>query len=215
MRFRDREEAAAELARRLRRYHTHRPLVLGVPRAGVPMARLVAEAIDGDFDVVLVRSLRAPGYPEIVIGATDEDGRILRPPHFGGLVPSEYLRSEVRLQQQALRECRMTYNRHRPPYDRAGRMVIIVDEGSATGTTLLAAIHSVRAHRPAAIIAAVAVAPADVLRQLRAEVDDVICLWAPDAVVAVGDFFDDFPEVTDTMVAAALSRHEAAGAATS
>jgi predicted phosphoribosyltransferase len=204
MRFRNRLEAADALAERLAAYRGRHPLILGIPRGAVPMARRIAAALEGDLDVVLVRKLRAPGYPELAIGAVDEDGHILRAPHFDELATSEYLRGEVRLQGDVLRSRRQLYTRRHAPISQKGRVVIIVDDGIATGSTMLAAIHSVRAHHPARVVVAIGVAPADTLRQLRAEADEVVCLWAPESFRAVGEFFDDFGEVTDEMVVAAL-----------
>ena len=205
MRFRNREEAAWLLAERLAAYRGRRPLVLGVPRGAVPMARIVAEALGGDLDVVLVRKLRAPEQPELAIGAVDETGAVLQGRYFG-LASDEYLREEIRAQQEILRTRRERYSaRTGRPIDPAGRVVIIVDDGIATGSSMLAAIRSVRARRPGKIVAAIGVAPPDSIRRMEAEADEVICLHAPDDFHAVGQFFEDFSEVTDEMVAAALS----------
>jgi predicted phosphoribosyltransferase len=205
MRFRDRDEAAALLAARLDRYRADHPLVLGVPRGAVPMARRIADALDGDLDVVLVRKLRAPGQPELAVGALDESGSVVKG-HYYGLVSEEYLRGEIRTQRELLRGRRALYTRTRPPIDPAGRTVIVVDDGIATGASMISALRSLRARQPLRIIVAIGVAPPSSLARLRQEADEVVCLHAPEDFSAVGEFYDDFSEVTDEMVVAALAR---------
>jgi len=208
MRFKNREEAAQLLIERLTSYRSQHPLVLGVPRGAVPMARVIADALHGDLDVVLVRKLRAPGQPELAIGAVDEAGHVLPGAYFE--VASEtYRQEEIRTQQEILRRRRVLYSTGPGPFDPAGRVVIIVDDGIATGSSMLAAIASVRAKGPRKIIVAVAVAPPDTLARLRGEADEVVCLHAPESFYAVGQFFEDFSEVTDEMVVTALARASA------
>jgi predicted phosphoribosyltransferase len=205
MRFKNREEAAKQLAGRLAGYKGRNPLILGVPRGAVPMARTIADALEGDLDVVLVRKLRAPGQPELAIGAVDEAGAVLKGSYFT-VADEEYLRGEVRTQQGVIRARREMYTRARAAIDPAGRIVVIVDDGIATGSSMLAAIRSVRARRPQKLIVAIGVAPPQSLAQIEDEVDEVVCLYAPPEFYAVGQFFEDFSEVTDDMVVAALSR---------
>ncbi len=203
MRMKDRHEAAVRLAGRLSAYRGSRPLVLGVPRGAVPMAREIAEALGGDVDVVLVRKLRAPGHPEFAVGAIDEHGHVLRSPFAAGLSET-YLREEIAEQLALLQERRTRYTRARTPIDVRGRIVIIVDDGIATGASMLAAIRSVRARQPATIVVATPVAAPSSLEPIRAEADEVVCLQAPADFAAVGQYYDDFSEVTDEMVVAAL-----------
>jgi predicted phosphoribosyltransferase len=205
MRFKDREEAAKQLAGRLTAYKGQKPLILGVPRGAVPMARIIADALEGELDVVLVRKLRAPAQPELAIGAVDEAGSILKGSYFD-VADEEYLRDEIRTQQDVIRARREMYTRAQKAIDPAGRIVVIVDDGIATGSSMLAAIRSVRARKPRKLIVAIGVAPAQSLRQIEAEADEVLCLHAPADFYAVGQFFDDFSEVTDDMVVMALSR---------
>jgi len=205
MRFKNREEAAEQLAVRLTAYKGQNPLILGVPRGAVPMARIIADALEGELDVVLVRKLRAPGQPELAIGAVDEAGSILKGSYFD-VADEEYLRDEIRTQQGVIRARREMYTRAQKAIDPAGRIVVIVDDGIATGSSMLAAIRSVRARKPRKLIVAIGVAPAQSLRQIEAEADEVLCLHAPADFYAVGQFFDDFSEVTDDMVVMALSR---------
>jgi len=203
MRFENREEAAQRLADRLAGYRGRHPLVLGVPRGAVPMARIIADALDGDLDVVLVRKLRAPGQPELAIGAVDEAGAILKGRYFE-MATGEYLREEVHAQREILRTRRQLYTQARTASDPAGRVAIIVDDGIATGSSMLSAIRPVRARPPQKIVVAIGVAPPASLAGMRAEADEVVCLHAPDEFYAVGQFFEDFSEVTDDMVVTAL-----------
>lgn len=205
MRFANREEAATLLAEHLMGERGQNPLVLGVPRGAVPMARVIADALGGELDVVLVRKLRAPGQPELAIGAVDEAGTVLKGRYFG--IPSdEYMRGEIRTQQEILRKRRELYMRAQPAIDPAGRVVIIVDDGIATGSSMLAAIASVRARKPRRLVVAIGVAPPETLERIRSQADDVVCLYSPADFYAVGQFFEDFSEVTDEMVVTALSR---------
>jgi predicted phosphoribosyltransferase len=206
MRFKNREEAAKQLARRLAGYKGQKPLILGVPRGAVPMARTIADALEGELDVVLVRKLRAPGQPELAIGAVDEAGTVLKGRYFD-VADEEYMRDEIRTQQDVMRARREMYTRGaQKAIDPAGRVVVVVDDGIATGSSMLAAIRSVRARKPRKLIVAIGVAPRESMAQIEAEADEVICLYAPADFYAVGQFFDDFSEVTDDMVVTALSR---------
>lgn len=204
MRFRDRADVAARLAERLAAYRGRRPLVLGVPRGGVPMARTIADVLDGDVDVVLVRKLRAPGQPELAIGAVDEAGTILEGRYFAE-VPAGYVQEEVRHQQATLRARRARYTQARAALDPAGRVVIVVDDGLATGASMLAAVRAVRARGPERIVVATGVAPPSSLAGIRAEADEVVCLHVTEDFEAVGQFYDDFSQVTDEEVVAALT----------
>jgi predicted phosphoribosyltransferase len=205
MRFTNREEAATLLAARLHAYKGQNPLVLGVPRGAVPMARIIAAALDGELDVVLVRKLRAPYQPELAIGAIDEAGSVLRGRYLDlGEVSEEYLREEIHTQLGILRARRALYTGARPPCNPADRVVIIVDDGIATGSSMLAAIRSVRARRPRKVVVAVGVAPPETLAAIEKEADEVVCLHSPEDFYAVGQFFDDFSQVSDEMVVASL-----------
>ena len=205
MRFSNRDEAAVLLAERLVAYKGRNPLILGVPRGAVPMARIIADALGGELDVVLVRKLRAPGQPELAIGAVDEAGTVLAGRYFHVAV-GDYLRQEIEIQREVMRARRQMYAGAAKAVNPAGRIVVIVDDGIATGSSMLAAIRSVRARKPQKIVVAIGVAPPQSLAQIQAEADEVVCLYAPPDLYAVGQFFDDFSEVTDEMVVAALSR---------
>lgn len=211
MRFTNRDEAARMLANRLAAYQGQHPLILGVPRGAVPMARIIADLLHGDLDVVLVRKLRAPDQPELAIGAVDETGHVLRGP-YADIASADYLREEVRRQREILRMRRAMYTQTRIPVDPTGRVAIIVDDGIATGSSMLAAIRAVRARKPHKLVVAIAVAPEDALAAIRRECDEVVCLHAARDFYAVGQFFEDFGEVTDDDVVAALATSSRAAA---
>lgn len=204
MRFVDRDQAARQLAEALASYEGQRPLVLGLPRGAVPMAAVIAGALDGDLDVALVRKLRAEHQPEFAIGAVDETGTVLEGPHVRAS-SARYLEQEIAEQREVLRRRRARYAQARPPVDPAGRLVILVDDGLATGATMRSAIGLMRARGARRVVVAVGVAPPDTLARLREDADDVVCLMAPRDFMAVGQFYDDFSEVSDEEVVAALA----------
>lgn len=204
MRFKNRDDAAAQLASRLSAYKGQNPLILGVPRGAVPMARIIADALGGELDVVLVRKLRAPGQPELAIGAVDEAGTVLQGRYFH-LADEDYLRGEIHTQREVIRARREMYTKAQKALDPGGRIAVIVDDGIATGSSMLAAIRSVRARKPRKLVVAIGVAPPQSLDSIEAEADEVVCLYAPEEFHAVGQFFADFSEVTDDMVVRALS----------
>ena len=135
----------------------------------------------------------------------DEAGNVLKGRYFD-VADEEYLRDEINAQQDVIRARREMYTRAQKAIDPAGRVVIIVDDGIATGSSMLAAIRSLRARKPRRLIVAIGVAPRQSLAHIDAEADEVVCLHAPTDFYAVGQFFDDFSEVTDDMVVTALSR---------
>lgn len=209
--FDDRADAARQLAARLAHYRGTHPLVLGIPRGAVPMADIVAEALDGDLDVVLVRKLRAPDNPEFAIGAVEESGWYFVTQYAGaaGADPT-YIEHERARQLETIRVRRATYTRHRPRLDPAGRNVIVVDDGLATGSTMLAALHAVRAQGAARVVCAVPVAPADTLAQVSKRADETVCLEVPEHFGAVGQFYRHFDQVEDDEVVRVLSARSVA-----
>ena len=196
MPFRDRDQAAHQLAEKLMAYKGKNPLILAIPRGAVPMAKIIADALEGDFDVVLVRKLRAPFSPEFAIGSVDESGWTYVADHAasaGGT--KEYIESEKATQMETMRRRRAQYTPIRPPIDPAGRTVIIIDDGLATGATMISALHATRAKNPAKLICAVPVSPPDTLQKVEKLADEVVCIEAPEWFSAVGQFYMDFPQV--------------------
>lgn len=205
MPFRDRAEAAQLLARKLAGYKGQNPLILAIPRGAVPMAKILADELGGDLDVVLVRKLGAPGNPEYALGAVCESGEVLlRDSAYLDEAPPGYIEAETERQLEVLRERRATYTPERSPIDPRDRVVIVLDDGIATGATLKAALSLTRARHPRKLIAAAAVAPESSLAEIRALADEVVCLETPAFFSAVSEFFGSFREVDDREVIAIL-----------
>ena len=205
--FDDRIQAAELLAQRLERYRGQNPLVLAIPRGAVPMARVIADALEGDLDVVLVHKLGAPFQPEFAIGSVSESGDV----YLGDLVQQleigqEYIDREVERELETLRQRRARYTPVRKSMCAKDRVAIVVDDGIATGWTMLAALRAVRRQRPKKLVAAMAVAPANSLPKMEAEADEIVCLTVPEDFLAVGQFFLDFREVTDEEVVEVLRK---------
>jgi putative phosphoribosyl transferase len=203
--FQDRDQAAIALAEKLGRYRGTHPLVLGIPRGAVPMAKTIAGQLDGTLDVILVRKLRAPGQPELAIGAVDESGwtYLAEDAARCGATP-EYIASEKQTQLKTLHARRALYTPGRAPVPARGRTVIVVDDGLATGATMRAALHALRASHPARLVCAVPVAPSDTLKKIRPLADEVVCLEEAEYFQAVGQFYRHFPQVEDAQVLALL-----------
>ena len=203
--FQDRLDAARQLAAALVAYRGRNPLVLAIPRGAVPMARAIARALDGEFDVVLVRKLRAPYSPEVAIGAVDESGWTYVAPYAASLgADPAYIAAEKRQQLATIASRRARYTPIRAPLDPAGRTAIVVDDGLATGATMIAALHSLRHCKPARLVCALPVAAPEALERVRPLADEVVCLIAPADFEAVGQFYRVFDQVEDEEVIALL-----------
>lgn len=201
MPFRDREQAARHLARNLRAYKGQDPLILAIPRGALPMGKILAEELDGELDVVLVRKLGAPGNPELAVGAVCETGEAVLGKDLEYLgVPACWIEEEKERQLRVLKARRAAYTPERPPVDPRGRVVIVVDDGIATGATFKAALKTVRARQPRRLVAAFAVAPPSSLAEVRTLADKVVCLESPPLFFAVSQFFEDFRQVEDEEV---------------
>jgi len=208
MRFKNREHAADLLVERLRpQYKNKNPLVLGVPRGAVPMAKIIADALGGELDVVLVHKLSHPESAELAIGAIDESGKAFIS-EWAADLDSAYLEAEKKRQLEVLRRRRAAYTPLRAPIDPRGRIVIVVDDGIATGSTMTAALRAVRAKNPKKLVGAVAVASTSAARAMLQECDAMVCLNVPHDFYAVGQFFDDFGQVTDEDVIAILKQQK-------
>jgi len=204
--FEDRFDAARRLAEALGHYRGKSPLVLAIPRGAVPMGRSIADALGGELDVVLVRKLRAPGSPEFAVGAIDETGWAYIAAHAASAgADAAYLEREKQTQLATLRRRRGEYTPARPPIDPAGRVAIVVDDGLATGATMIAALHAVRARAPARLVCAVPVAAPESLETVRPYADELVCLEAPQQFFAVGQFYRTFEQVEDDEVVRLLA----------
>jgi predicted phosphoribosyltransferase len=214
--YRNRIEAAERLAEALAQWRGSRPLVVAIPRGAVPMGAVIAHRLDGDLDVVLVRKLHARWNPELAIGAVDERGWTWLAPHGErvGATP-DYIEREKGDELAILRERRARYTPKRAPIDAKDRNVIVVDDGLATGATMIAALHAMRARAPRWLICAIPVAAPEALERVRPYADEVLCLETPEWFYAVGQAYHDFTQVSDDEVIAALGAAAAPGARSS
>lgn len=207
--FKDRKEAGVKLAEALKGYQKDHPLILGIPRGGIPIAAEVAQRLDADLDLLMVKKIGAPGNPELAIGAVSEDGV----PWFNtsivgrlgiktGMLKTlaENKTTEVKSQIQRLRGSK-------PALALQGRTLIVIDDGIATGATMLAVIQLLRSRKPKKLIVATPVAPASSVEEIKKLADEVVCLETPYPFFAVGDWYDDFRQVSDEEVLQLLHGH--------
>lgn len=199
--FKSRADSALKLAERLSKYRGKNPLVLGIPRGAVPMARVISNALGGELDVVLVHKLRAPGQPELAIGSVDEEGHVYlnRIARDLGISDPE-IEAERKTQVRMLQSRRNYYTPVRPPVDPAGRIVIVVDDGLATGASMIAALRSVRTKKPLKLVMALPVASREGLEEAGKLADETVCLLVPELFYSVGQFYESFDQVSDDEV---------------
>ena len=211
--FQDRRAAGRQLAGRLQAMRLADPVVLALPRGGVPVAAEVAQALGAPLDLVVVRKIGAPAQRELAVaaiadGAGDEPVVDPRTALLAG-AGADYIARQAEVERRELARRRATYLQDRPPLPLAGRTAIVVDDGIATGTTLRAALQAVRRRGAARVVVAVPVAPWQAVEALRGEVDELICLAQPADFQAVGAHYVDFHEVPDEEVLALLRAHQA------
>ncbi|MEH1939661.1 MAG: phosphoribosyltransferase [Nostoc sp.] len=209
MRFKDRRFAGQVLAKELAAY-TNRPdvVVLGLPRGGVPVAFEVAKALDAPLDVLVVRKLGVPNQEELAMGAIASGGvRIVNEYIISQMKISDEVIARVAVQEERELDRReRLYRGNRPLRDLQERTVILVDDGLATGATMWAAIMAVRKQQPAEIVIAVPVAAPETCQELKAEVNEIVCISAPSPFHSVGLWYDNFPQTTDEEVCDLLAK---------
>jgi predicted phosphoribosyltransferase len=205
--FANRTEAGSRLADALRRYRDKDDaIVLALPRGGVVVGAAIADALNLPLDVLIVRKLGTPGQEELAMGAIGPGGvRVLNEPIVEALrVPRERIEAVTRREEVEMARRERLYRAHQPPLSLAGKTVIVVDDGLATGSTMFAAIAVIRQHAPRRILAAVPVAPPDTIQRLNAIVDELVYLETPDPFTAVGYWYVDFDQVDDGQVVTIL-----------
>jgi putative phosphoribosyl transferase len=207
--FVDRTTAGRELVGRLQHLRAERPVVLALPRGGVPVGFEIAEALDAPLDVVLVRKIGAPGQPELALGAVvDGDAaQVLIDEAITKVlgVDQAYIEKETRRQLAEIERRRISYVGRQSPAPIADRTVIVVDDGIATGSTMRAALRAIRNAGAGKVVLAVPVAPPDVVAMLEREVDEVVCLATPSPFFAVGAHYQHFAQLADEDVVSLLA----------
>jgi putative phosphoribosyl transferase len=209
MLFEDRREAGKALARELAAFKGQdNALVLGIPRGGVVVAREVAEALGIPLDVYITRKIGAPHNPELAIGAVASDGTLILDHQLVKRlgVSQDYIDGESERQEQEIKRRMSEYRGDRPGLELKGKVVILVDDGVATGATTLATIEAIRTQKPSKLVLAVPVGPRDTIQRLKQKVDELYCLHAPEVFWAVGAFYNVFDQTSDDEVKALLER---------
>ena len=213
MDFRDRSDAGRKLAKALSSYKDRNPVVLALPRGGVPVAAEVAAALDAPLDLILVRKIGVPTQPELAMGAV-VDGTapiVVRNEEvieLSGTTADEF-DAACASELEEIERRRQLYIGDRARAEIAGQVVIVIDDGIATGATTRAALQAIRNRKPKELVLAVPVAPPDTITKLRGEVDALICLETPELFGAIGYFYRDFRQVSDQEVVAILKRFPA------
>lgn len=211
MPFIDRDDAGRQLAKALARYKDRKPIILALPRGGVPVAAKVAEVLHAPLDLLLVRKIGVPFQPELAMGAVVDGASPLTVRNeevisLAGISEREF--SAVRDQQLSeIERRRKKYVGDRPHPELSGHTVIVVDDGIATGATTRAALQAVRLRKPSELVLAVPVAPTDTLKKLAGEADEIVCLEDYEEFGAIGFFYSDFRQVSDDEVIELLASH--------
>jgi predicted phosphoribosyltransferase len=209
--FRDRADAGKRLAERLEQYRKASPVVLAIPRGGVPVGLEIARHLDAELDVIVARKLGAPFQPELAIGAvTSDGGRFLNQDIVRQLeIDEAYLEQITREQLEEARRREQRFRSGRPPANVSGRTVLLVDDGLATGATMRAAARALRQRKPAKIVVAVPVGARQACAAMREDADEVVCLAQPEPFYAIGPHYQTFEQVEDATVIALLSQQAA------
>ena len=208
MLFADRQEAGERLASKLLHLKGKSPLILAVPRGGLAVAQPVLEKIGGELDLIITRKIGAPFQPELAIGAVTGDGFIMLNEDILSRVSadSSYIEKAAAEEVEEIKRRLKTYRGDRPSPAIDKRIVVLIDDGVATGYTLLAALRSLQEKKPERLILAVPVGPPDTFKKLQQEVDELVYIEAPANFAAVGQFYRRFDQVSDAEVSAVLRK---------
>ncbi len=202
--FTNRREAGQQLAAALKKLHLESPVVLALPRGGVPVGFEAARTLDAPLDIIVVRKLGAPGQPELGLGAIvdgDHPQSVLNEEIIQQLgVSPEYLKAEIENELKEIRRRQTAYRKGRAPVNVSGRTAIIVDDGIATGGSIRTALRGLRRLAPKKLVLAVPVAPPEAIQSLRPEADEIVCLLMPQFFYAIGEFYEDFSQTSDQEV---------------
>ncbi|MGM0651162.1 MAG: phosphoribosyltransferase [Bacillota bacterium] len=206
--FKDRGQAGEKLATLLEQYKGQQPLILAVPRGGVAVAKPVWEALGGELDLIITRKLGAPGQPELAIGAVSGDGFVMLNKDLTSQlnVTEDYIQEVAEQEKQEINRRLKLYRGSRPQPKINNRLVILIDDGIATGYTILAALRSLREKSPSRLVLAVPVGPPETFGKLEKEVDDLVYIKAPENFAAVGQFYRKFNQISDREVAEIMGK---------
>jgi predicted phosphoribosyltransferase len=208
--FSDRVEAGKRLASSLTDFAGKNAVVLAIPRGGVVVGYEISKALDASLDVIIPRKIGAPDNPELAIGAMTEDGTIILDATLVAYigVPDSYIKEESERQKQEIERRLKMYRQNEPYPNLKGRDVIIVDDGIATGSTMKAALASVKNRGAKTVTVAVPVGPPSTIRELKKQADRVVCLYMPEHFAAIGQFYRDFDQTTDEEVIELLKQNK-------
>lgn len=207
--FRNRLDAGERLGLALQKYKNKDPVVLSIPRGGTEVAAEVARLLGAPLDVIIPRKIGAPHNPEVAIGAVTQDGTVIKDEamvQLLGIGDKEIEAMAERVSAEISRRVD-TYRGGRPGLEIKGKTVIVIDDGIATGFTVQAALKSVRSMEPSRLVLAVPVAPADTIKVLEKQVDELVCLEVPEVFYAVGQFYHEFDQTTDDQVIELLAKY--------
>lgn len=209
--FRDREQAGRALAAALKDLAKEEVVVLAIPRGGVVVGSEVARALRAPLDVVVTRKIGAPGEPEYAVGAVTQSGEVILDEAAVQMLRlgEDYLDKEAAYQWEEVKNRMRRFRGDRPLPSLKGKVVVVVDDGIATGSTISAALRSVKKQGPKSVVVAVPVGPAETIAKLSSEADRVVCLETPEPFFAIGQFYSDFRQVEDEEVKRILDAHGA------
>jgi predicted phosphoribosyltransferase len=208
VRFRDRVDAGRRLAALLGKYKNQNAVVYALPRGGVPVGKEIARELNCPLDLIIIRKIGHPGNPEYALGAVAEDGQLVVNEEDLARVDKRWFEAEMEKQMQEAKRRRELYLKGKRPITAEGKIAIVVDDGIATGSTMLVAVKKVKQEKPEKIVVAVAVSPKERAQRFAREVDEFVAVTIPEIFWgAIGYYYDDFSQVSDEEVMALLKNH--------